>query len=51
LAAASRLRAAPCETRELAVIDMDGDRHACLGVDADQADDGAEIDDAVDAYA
>jgi hypothetical protein len=30
---------------------MDGDRLSRLGVDADQADDRAEIDNAVDPYA
>jgi hypothetical protein len=33
------------------VIDMDGDWHRRFGVNTNQADDGAEIDDAVDADA
>jgi hypothetical protein len=33
------------------MIDMDGDRLRCPGVDTDQADDRTEIDNAVDAYA
>ncbi len=32
------------------VIDVDGDRHGGGGVDTDQADDRAEIDNPVDAY-
>jgi hypothetical protein len=39
------------EQRAWPVIDMDGDRQGGLGVDTDQADDRAEIGDAVDAYA
>jgi hypothetical protein len=37
--------------RERSVIDMDGDRHSRLGVDADRAHDRAEIDDTVNPYA
>src|SRR5579864_802647 len=44
---------APClpESGERPMIDVDGDRLGGLGVDTDQADDGAEIDNAVDLYA
>src|SRR5436190_11173512 len=46
-AAPSRFRATLPRMRRMPVIDMDGDRHGGLGIDADQADDGAEIDNAV----
>jgi hypothetical protein len=36
---------------ERPVIDVDRDRLIGVGVDADQADNRGEIDDAVDAYA
>jgi hypothetical protein len=43
---------APCppEHGEWPMIDVDRHRFGRLGVDANQADDGAEIDDAIDAY-
>ncbi len=41
----------PSEHGEGPVIDMDRDRHGSLGVDTDQADNCAKIDDPVDAYA
>jgi len=39
------------ECSERPMVDMDGDGHRGLGIDAHQADDGTEIDDPVDADA